>query len=302
MVPDNDNFDSATLLAGLSDTVSANNTLASTEVGEPSHDQLQTENSLWWKISPTQNVYLEFKTSGSEFDTILSVYTGSQINELTTIASNDQSVNSSSLITDSSLVRFHAQGGKTYFIAVSGMEDEIGQITLNYRSVIAQVPNNDHFAEALVLTTSSGQSSVGILDATTEAGEPDHLFLSPQRTVWYKWEVPQSMLASLDTSGTGFNTIMSVYNGHSLTSLVELASNDDGFLDGSSQVVLPVNAGDILYIAIAAIDTGQQITFNYGPNNQQPIENNLFINAFNITNRAGEFSTKNQNAWLELGE
>jgi hypothetical protein len=66
-------------------------------------------------------------TAGSNYDTLLGVYTGTAVNALTTIGTNDDA----SGLGLRSRVTFTASAGVTYQIAVDGFNAATGNITLN---------------------------------------------------------------------------------------------------------------------------------------------------------------------------
>jgi len=100
----------------------------------------------------------------------------------------------------------------------------IYQNTIDYRN---NGPANDNFSNAIQVNGSSGQDTGTNVDATKESGEPDHAGNAGGNSVWWRWTAP----SSLDTHGSSFDTLLGVYVGSSVSSLTEVASNDD---DGSS--------------------------------------------------------------------
>jgi hypothetical protein len=96
------------------------------------------------------------------------------------------------------------------------------------------LPSNDNFANRQPLAgfgsfTARG-SNVG---ATFEAGEPGDGVAGPgQATVWWTWTAPCPAFVGagasfIDTNGSDFDTVLAVYTGSSLGSLVPFASDDD---------------------------------------------------------------------------
>lgn len=126
--PANDNFADSELLSGVSGSVTANNQRASEEAGEPKHGGLRNGGkSLWWKWVPATSGEVVIDTTGSDFDTIMSVYGGRSMSRLTTIAFNDDDG-----FGLTSIVAFTAQSGMPYYIAVDGYDKSVGNITLNW--------------------------------------------------------------------------------------------------------------------------------------------------------------------------
>jgi hypothetical protein len=103
---------------------------ATKESGEPNHAGNAGGASIWWTAPASGTV--TFTTAGSGFDTVLGVYTGSAVNALTAVASNDDATSSER----TSRVTFTATAGTTYQIAVDGYRHtstgvvETGSVTL----------------------------------------------------------------------------------------------------------------------------------------------------------------------------
>lgn len=109
--PPNDDFNSPTVIPSMPFTVSQNATTATVAPDDPFC--VSRTQTVWFAFTPTQNQRLEANTFGSNYDTTLSVYTGSR-GALTSLGCNDDSNG-----TLQSRVRFDAVAGTTYFIEVS---------------------------------------------------------------------------------------------------------------------------------------------------------------------------------------
>lgn len=131
VLPANDNFANAQTISGCTGSINGTNVGATKETGEPSHDPSNNPGgaSVWyqWQAPVTSSVTIS--TAGSGYDTLLGVYTGSVVNNVTTIAKNDDEV-AGSIIT--SKVTFNATAGTFYMIAVDGYNGTTGNITLNW--------------------------------------------------------------------------------------------------------------------------------------------------------------------------
>lgn len=109
-------------------TVTGSNVDATDEPGEPIHaNRTSARNSVWWRYTPSSSGQVTIDTVGSNFDTVLAVYTGSAVNALTHVASNDDTPGIGLL----SRVEFTAQAGVSYAIAVAGFGGTSGNISLN---------------------------------------------------------------------------------------------------------------------------------------------------------------------------
>lgn len=78
----------------------------------------QGQNSVWYAITPIANSRIGIETNSSDYDTVLSVYTGS-CGALTRIACNDD-FNNSVANKNRALLVFQAQAGVTYLIEATG--------------------------------------------------------------------------------------------------------------------------------------------------------------------------------------
>lgn len=127
--PPNDDFADASILAAAEgktlNVAYGLNKSAGWENGEPEHAGSGGGVSVWWKWTAPANTEIVISTKGSNFDTLLSVYTGEQLDGLSAVASN----NDAGTATHSE-VHFIAQAGMTYFIAVDGFGGAVGDIVL----------------------------------------------------------------------------------------------------------------------------------------------------------------------------
>jgi hypothetical protein len=125
-LPRNDNFTNLIAITNTPFTVTATNTFASKEPGEPKHANNPASKSLWWGWTAPTNGTVSLNTDGSSFDTVLAVYTGSSLTNLTPVAADDDSGTGLA-----SALRFPAIAGTQYQIAVDGVGGDSGTIVLN---------------------------------------------------------------------------------------------------------------------------------------------------------------------------
>ncbi len=126
LVINNDFFTNRMVLSGAPVTVKGSNTVASKEANEPSHAGNAGGRSLWWSWTAPVTGDVTISTLGSNFDTLLAVYTGTAINALTLVQQNDDLPP-----TSQSAVAFTATQNVTYLIAVDGYDGASGAVTLN---------------------------------------------------------------------------------------------------------------------------------------------------------------------------
>ena len=84
-------------------------------------------------------------------------------------------------------------------------------------------PANDDKADALEIAGVSGQVTGSTAGATKETGEAAHGGNRGGASVWFQWRAPAAGDVAFNTSGSGFDTILAVYEGAAL-----VAENDAG--------------------------------------------------------------------------
>ncbi len=123
----NDAFEDAIILEGNQLTVSGTNLDATEESGEPTHAGVGGGKSVWWTWTSPASGSVDINTVGSGFDTVLAVYQGSRVDNLTRITSNDD-IDYGVVL--QSRVAFEAVAGQAYQIAVDGYSGADGSIAL----------------------------------------------------------------------------------------------------------------------------------------------------------------------------
>jgi len=138
--PANDNLVDAIELVGDTGTRTAGDTNAgaTSETNENNHDGDSPAASVWYEWTPSVSGDATISTAGSDFDTILAVYTGTTF-PLTPVASNDDVVGGAGV---TSAVEFATTASQTYFIAVDGFSGDTGTIELSWDAVVISSAND----------------------------------------------------------------------------------------------------------------------------------------------------------------
>jgi hypothetical protein len=123
----NDDFANATPVVDPFLTVHGSNIGATRQAGEPAHYATQVGHSVWWSWQASASAPVTISTTGSQFDTVLSVYTGSTLSTLALVAENDDP----DAGTLQASVTFEAKAGTVYRIAVDGYNNQIGNVVLS---------------------------------------------------------------------------------------------------------------------------------------------------------------------------
>ncbi len=122
-----DNFANRVPISGYSGAVAGTNLFATMEPGEPNHAGKPGGKSVWYMWQAPANGIATFRTTGSSFDTLLAVYSGTVVSNLTALASDEDSGGSFS-----SEVRLNVVAGAFYPIAIDGLGGAMGDFALSW--------------------------------------------------------------------------------------------------------------------------------------------------------------------------
>jgi hypothetical protein len=187
----NDDFNSLTSISATPYTLTGFSTVAATTSSDdpalPSACGTgQGSNSVWWSFTPNSKGALDINTAGSDYDTLLAVWTGTR-GALVNFACNDNSPTD----TTSVLTGLNVKAGTTYYIEVvqPGSLGTGGSLDLslvfNTAAVSATYVSVGAY-DGWALETSDGSNKGGSLDSTssllivgnTANGRRYHSFLS----------------------------------------------------------------------------------------------------------------------------
>ncbi len=252
--PANDVFeDSLSIQADLPQKVTGGNFAASKEQGEPAHAGKAGGRSVWWhwKAPDPAPALVEINSFGSSFDTLLAVYTGVSVSNLSAVVSSDDGGTDADNRLQSR-VTFAPVAGQAYRIAVDGLNGAEGNITLQLQAATLPAPANDDFLNAVPLSgplplSDAVGTSVG---ASREVGEPLHAGDSGGASVWWTWTPQDSAVVTVSTAGSGFDTLLAVYTGQSVSQLTPVAENNDDSGSPQSAVSFQATGGQAYHIAV----------------------------------------------------
>ncbi|MFL6274631.1 MAG: sialidase family protein [Blastocatellia bacterium] len=109
--------------------------------------------SVWYSVTPTANTTLGVDTSGSDYDTVVSVYTGS-CGALTAVACDDDFANAATA-KSRALLTFQASAGNTYLIEITGKGSGSLNLRVGYPTITAvEFPPAAKGSEVLKITGS----------------------------------------------------------------------------------------------------------------------------------------------------
>ena len=194
---------------------------------------------VWYALAPTQSGDFVVSLEGSDFDTVLAVYTdcnGSQV------AYNDDAKELYSRLS------LYAHEGTTYFIRISGWADEVGTYRLQITSVTP--PANDTVADATPLT--AGSPHDGVSDGATSTLASSMCGYFDSRDVWYSHVPAETGFVSIELIGRDFDPTLVVFDQYRG---LELACNDDvNDCSFDSTVCMQMMEGTMYLIRVAGYD------------------------------------------------
>ena len=174
-------------------------------------------------------------------------------------------------------------------------------------TILLAAPANDDFNFATILTEQNGTVTGSNIFATTEIGEPEHAENGgPYCSVWWKWTAQTNGTFSINTLGSDFDTVLGMYVGSSITSLMEITANDDED-DGEvwSEIITNVIAGETYYFAVDGFDETEigniSLNWYFTPESFVPL-NDDFTNAIEFFTVTGTKAGNNLNGTAEPGE
>jgi hypothetical protein len=187
-------------------------------------------------------------TGGSDYNTVLAVWTGTEGALTNTGCNDDYNGMQSQLIVNGS-------AGTTYYIEVASLNlDAAGWLDLRVSTVVPP-PSNDDFAAAPILTLPY-LDWMNVDGATTDATDPV-LPCGPgtkaYQSVWFRYTPDSSGEVVFSTYSSGYNTVLAVWSGTE-GNLTNIGCNDD-FRGSTSLLTLNLNGGSTYYVEVAKFDT-----------------------------------------------
>ncbi len=311
--PGNDNFANRWTIGKLPFSLQEDNTLATTEPGEPMIAGFPPLNSLWWTWTATADTGVTITLATNSIIFNLSVWTGTSLSNLTAVASGIYTPSAPASLF------FRATAGTRYQIAADGwdgfwQDPNVPTGTIAFTVASGAGPANDDFAQRTRLSGSSITVNANNLYATQEPGEPGLPDIGPyagDASVWYTWTAPAngqvtftSTSANLSESGPlGFG----FYTGNVLTNLTPVPCENADFtvLDTPDQsLVFDVQAGVTYQLACDTNSRREGYTgpFTFNINFVPFPPNDNFANRTILHGSALSLTNSSLLATLESGE
>src|SRR5919197_3147938 len=240
--PPNDDFDNATVIASLPFTDTVNTQDATTAADDPIC--ASPDRSVWYSFTPSSTVDVVADTTGSDYDTWVSAWTGSR-GALSLVAC------------DSTRTSFQAASGEAYYIMVA--QSIPGGPNLVFSLDRPLLPNDDFDTPTQIteLPFSDFTQSSG---ATSSPDDP--VCVGETQTLWYSFTAPDDLQMVANTFGSDYDTTLSAYTG-SRGNLTQVACNNDSGTSLQSEIMFIANAGETYFFMVGTNDgvAGGQLEF-----------------------------------------
>jgi hypothetical protein len=281
--PSNDRFSLATTITSLPASFTVDTSDATDQASEPHPSGCPISKTIWYRYKATTSGRIDIDTSGSNFATVVAVYTGAKIGLLTPVdCTSDVHGQAADTLID-------AVAGTTYQIQIGGNGGATGTLKVKVR--IPQQPANDARANAV---------SIGALPYTgvrqdnrgaTITGEPAPSCADPRVTVWYRYTAASDGVLLADIRGADFNGFIAVYRGETPADCGQ-----------SNTVAFRVKQGVTYFLQIGGVSSHDYGHFKLRLGSITPVANDDFANARLITKLPATLKPLITSATIEVGE
>ena len=165
------------------------------------------------------------------------------------IAENDQAGG-----TNQSQLTIPVTAGTCYEVRVGGWFGDMGNVVLNaqLKGDGGDPPTNDDFNNTIFVPSFPFTVTGNNFDATEEVGEQSLDITSA--TVWWFFDSPDDGMVTIDTFGSDFDTVLTIFNGFfggaTVADLNFVTENDQAGGTNQSEVTFPVTAGECIEMRV----------------------------------------------------
>lgn len=238
--------------------------------------------TVWYRFTPKDDTAIVVDTFGSDYNTVLAVYSGESLATLTEIACNHRA-GPGPYGSEQSRWSLKARAAVTYYFRVGGGNTlTAGTLVFHVRG--GTPPSNDDFANATVITALPFTDTGSTEFATTEPDEAQSRCLGTHAaaTVWYSIVPSEDMFIVADTNGSDFTTFLVAWTEGS-SGLTEVTCTSQLSLRQSRFAIQAV-AGQTYYFQVGGFSFRQQAgTLAFNLQVGAPPANDDFADATVIT-------------------
>ena len=212
------------------------------------------QQTVWYKYKAMANQKVAFSVTGSSVVKGISVWRGSVLGSLTQVGC---------AIGANAAAKVDTTNGTVYYIRI-GSSNGVGS---NFTVQAGLPPANDDLANAIIINTGFAPFSDAqdVIGASLETDDPAATCdgIPAFRTVWYKYSSLGNNVMSLNTTGSGYDTVLSVWTGTGLGSLTQAGCNDDNGVLTTSALTVNTTPGTVYFIRVSSKgDSLTNLTFN----------------------------------------
>ena len=249
---------------------------------------------VWWTFTAPGDGVMLFQTYGSNYDTVLSIYSGCGhlvqigIDGQTTCFAPTQLACNDDLEPGtvwSNIPNFNVLAGQTYKVRLAGYGSSssggLAILRAWFSAVSYPAPANDACSNATIIPpeSTSFTDSVSNMGATTDGdcGDPpaNPIGTVTSRSVWWTFTPPSDGVCTVDTLTSSFDTTMSIYDatytgcasrdGNNVCVYPSYVTYDEDSGSGFTSVISgqPLVAGHVYLIRVAGYSTGSRGTVNF---------------------------------------
>mgnify|MGYP000878041327 CR=1 FL=1 len=194
--PSNDTFPGATVSTGQQTVTTSGATVQTAEPTSVACDGATTPigRTAWYTVTPQVASQVTLTTAGSDFDTVLAVYTGSSVGGLTLVGCSDDI---GSALT--SQVQFNAQAGVSYRVQLGGYDGDSGDGVLNVALTPLQPDPRQEGAIQVSGDLKAGGTATLTVAVKNYGGAPTpatHPYVDGSNTAGQAWHADGSQPAS----------------------------------------------------------------------------------------------------------
>jgi len=220
-------------------------------------------NSVWYRFTACAAGTISLDTNGSDYDTVLSVFTDSCTAAVQIACNDDGGIGSNSQLTNVPVT-----AGTSYLIKIADYGGPNGGNLVFHLVYSPQPPTNDLCSTAtLIAANSFNPPPICTLGATVSAGEPTEGCGAPPNgaSAWYRFVPAGDGLATLDTFGSNYDTVLSVFSGSCAAAGPSIACNDDtnGLESSLTDVLLLRGTTYLIKVAAYAGTSGGTLDFDF---------------------------------------
>lgn len=285
LAPINDDRSNAQVISAPGE-FSGSTDFASSEAGEAAHAGAAADQSVWFRLIPTNSGTVDVKTCDASFDTRLAVYRA----DGTPVTSASSWAGVCANGSDRAAVSFAATSGTTYYLALDGEAGASGAYLLSVGA-----PANDDLSRAVPLTGAHISATGDLTAATTQSAEPRDTYPYGLRSIWWTWTAPTTGAVELNACGSSTTPTLDVFTG-TTAALTRAAINTGATgCGGRARLTIGAQAGTTYWIRLSGSAGAVRLQI-------APPDNDLFAAAQPITGRLADVSGSLLGAARQDGE